>query len=195
MDARRCHPCLCSLGEDLSSSVWDDSVHLLLRSMDQRPWGFLGNEEYTQRLMVENEESGCPGMLGSIDCMHWTRKNCHVAWQGQYRGHCFDPTIILEAAASHDLWIWHPYIDMLGSHQWSQCPPLIFSFWKACWWWQSNLHYVVDHNVYNMGYYLADHIHPPWATIVYTIHKPKGNKEIPLCNLSRICWKGCWESI
>jgi hypothetical protein len=49
---------------------------------------------------------GFPGMLGSIDFMHWEWKNCPVALQGQYRrGDHNKPTIILEAFAIQDLWI------------------------------------------------------------------------------------------
>ncbi|CAN1290215.1 hypothetical protein LINPERPRIM_LOCUS20599 [Linum perenne] len=49
-------------------------------------------------------------MLGSIDCMHWPWKNCPVAWKGQFtRGDQGIPTIMLEAVASQDLWIWHAF--------------------------------------------------------------------------------------
>ncbi|KAJ0521540.1 putative harbinger transposase-derived protein [Helianthus annuus] len=37
-----------------------------------------------------------PGMLGSIDCMHWEWHNCPTAWRGQYtRGDHGHPTLIL----------------------------------------------------------------------------------------------------
>lgn len=38
-------------------------------------------DEDAKRLMVESEERGSLGMLGSIDSMHWTWKNYHVAWK------------------------------------------------------------------------------------------------------------------
>ncbi|CAL2246030.1 unnamed protein product [Prunus armeniaca] len=37
-----------------------------------------------QRLLQKGEARGFPGMIGSIDCMHWQWKNCPTAWQGEY---------------------------------------------------------------------------------------------------------------
>ncbi|XP_024014517.1 uncharacterized protein LOC112088465 [Eutrema salsugineum] len=37
-----------------------------------------------ERLLNQGEERGFPGMIGSIDCMHWEWKNCPTAWRGQY---------------------------------------------------------------------------------------------------------------
>ena len=70
------------------------------------------NEEDTVRLMAMNEQRGWPGMLGSIDCMHWTWKNCPKAWHGQYCGRGGDATIMLETVASEDLWIWYCFFGL-----------------------------------------------------------------------------------
>ena len=58
-----------------------------------------------QRLLQIGEHRGFPGMIESIDCMHWEWKNCPTAWKGQYTRGLGKPTIVLEAAASYDLWI------------------------------------------------------------------------------------------
>lgn len=65
------------------------------------------NANDVERLLKENEKRGFPGMLGSIDCMHWVWKNCPTAWHGQYVGKEGVPTIVLEAVASNDLWFWY----------------------------------------------------------------------------------------
>ncbi|KAL9676890.1 hypothetical protein QQ045_005111 [Rhodiola kirilowii] len=67
------------------------------------------------RLLTRAEQHGFPGMLGSIDCMHWEWKNCPTAWQGSYSGRGRRPTIILEAVASYDTWIWHSFIGVPGA--------------------------------------------------------------------------------
>ncbi|KAK9221088.1 hypothetical protein WN944_009513 [Citrus x changshan-huyou] len=67
-------------------------------------------------LLAEGKQRGFPGMLGSLDCMHWKWKNCPVAWKGMYVGHAQELTIILEAMASYDLWIWHMFFGLPGSH-------------------------------------------------------------------------------
>uniref|UniRef100_A0A453J9E7 DDE Tnp4 domain-containing protein n=1 Tax=Aegilops tauschii subsp. strangulata TaxID=200361 RepID=A0A453J9E7_AEGTS len=42
------------------------------------------NAEDASRLLEMNKARGFPGMLGSIDCMHWSWKNCSKAWHGQF---------------------------------------------------------------------------------------------------------------
>ena len=48
--------------------------------------------------------------------MHWEWKNCPTAWGGQYAGRSGSPTIILEAVADYDLWIWYAYFGLSGSN-------------------------------------------------------------------------------
>lgn len=49
--------------------------------------------------------------------MHWRWEKCPVAWKGQFtRGDHGGPTIILEAVASRDLWIWHAFFGVAGSN-------------------------------------------------------------------------------
>jgi hypothetical protein len=125
----------------------------------------------------ENAARGWPGMLGSVDCMHWRWKNCPKAWHGQYCGKSHDPTIILEAVTSRDLWIWHCYFGLPGSlndinvlqrsHIFSN---LVSDQAPAC-------NYTVNGHEYNMGYYLANGIYPEWATFVKTICNPEGRAE------------------
>ncbi|XP_033143314.1 uncharacterized protein LOC103861779 [Brassica rapa] len=67
-----------------------------------------------QRLLHIGEVRGFPGMIGSIDCMHWEWKNCPTAWKGQYSRGSGKPTIVLEAVASYDLWIWHAFFGPPG---------------------------------------------------------------------------------
>ncbi|SAM03448.1 hypothetical protein [Absidia glauca] len=72
------------------------------------------NQNDVERLLAENGNRGFPGMLGSLDCMHWEWKNCPSAWHGQFKGKENKPSIILEAVASHDLWIWHAFFGLPG---------------------------------------------------------------------------------
>ncbi|XP_056863345.1 uncharacterized protein LOC108824966 [Raphanus sativus] len=71
--------------------------------------------EDLRRLLHAGEERGFPGMIGSIDCMHWEWKNCPSSWKGMYSRGTNKPTIVLEAVASYDLWIWHAFFGAPGT--------------------------------------------------------------------------------
>ncbi|XP_020242910.1 uncharacterized protein LOC109821128 [Asparagus officinalis] len=132
--------------------------------------------EDVARLLEEGSQRGFPGMLGSIDCMHWVWKNCPTAWQGMYTGHFHEPTIILEAVASKDLWIWHAFFGLPGSHNDLNVLHRSPVFAQLAEGRASPCNYTVNGHEYNMGYYLADGIYPEWSTLVKTIPAPRGNK-------------------
>ena len=134
------------------------------------------NEKDTERLLAMGEKKGFPGMLGCIDCMHWAWKNCPYDKQGQYKGHVDKPTIILEAVASDDLWIWHAFFGMPGSHNNINVlhrSPLFANLAEGR---APKVNYTVNGHDYTMGYYLADGIYPSWATLISSITCPIGNK-------------------
>ena len=72
-------------------------------------------DEDLRRILYQNEMRGFPGMIGSVDCMHWEWKNCPMAWTTQYVGRSKKATLILEAVADQDLWIWHAFFGIPGS--------------------------------------------------------------------------------
>ncbi|GJT17811.1 ALP1-like protein isoform X1 [Tanacetum coccineum] len=106
-------------------------------------------------------------MLESIDCMHWEWKNCPVSWYGQYgKGDKKYPTIMLEAVASQDLWIWHAFFGVAGANNDINVldnSPLFDDLINDT---APVLPYVVNGVGYEKGYYLADGIYPQWATFV-----------------------------
>uniref|UniRef100_A0A0D3D9D3 Myb-like domain-containing protein n=1 Tax=Brassica oleracea var. oleracea TaxID=109376 RepID=A0A0D3D9D3_BRAOL len=54
-------------------------IHLFGEEYVRRP-----TSTHLQRLLDVGEHRGFPGMIGSIDCMHWEWKNCLTAWKWQY---------------------------------------------------------------------------------------------------------------
>uniref|UniRef100_A0A0D3CYX6 Myb-like domain-containing protein n=1 Tax=Brassica oleracea var. oleracea TaxID=109376 RepID=A0A0D3CYX6_BRAOL len=129
-----------------------------------------------QRLLYIGELRGFPGMIGSIDCMHWEWKNCLTAWKMQYSRGSGKPTIVLQVVASYDLWIWHAFFGPPGTLNDinvldrspvfddiinGQIPQVNFS---------------VNGREYHLAYYLTDGIYPKWATFIQSIQLPQGPK-------------------
>ncbi|XP_021736255.1 uncharacterized protein LOC110702817 [Chenopodium quinoa] len=110
----------------------------------------------TKRLLRESYARGFPGMMGSIDCMHWEWKNCPRAWKGMYQGRSKTSTVILEAVASQDLWIWHAFFGTPGSCNDINVLQRSPVFSDICEGKAPEVTFNVNGNTYNMGYYLTD---------------------------------------
>jgi hypothetical protein len=143
----------------------------------------------TAQILAFNEAQGFPGMLRSIDCMHWKWKNCPFSWQGMYKGHKKGCTVILEAVATHDLWIWHSFFGMPGSNNdinVLQCSPIFSKLVEGH---APLVDFVINGRHYNKGYYLADSIYLKWATFVKTISSHILSKEVEFVKAQEGCQK------
>ncbi|XP_074342451.1 uncharacterized protein LOC141679991 [Apium graveolens] len=116
--------------------------------------------------------------MGSIDCMHWQWKNCPKAWKGMFMsGHKGVATIILEAVASSDLWIWHAFFGVSGSNNDINIldrSPVFDDILQGR---ALEVNHTINGNNYNMGYYLTDGIYPEWAIFVKTIPRPQDERD------------------
>ncbi|XP_028122249.1 uncharacterized protein LOC114319439 [Camellia sinensis] len=61
------------------------------------------NEADVARLLQEGEQRGFPGMLGSLDCMHWRWDKCPSAHADAYTGHYHKPTVRTCPAANYTI--------------------------------------------------------------------------------------------
>ncbi|XP_050233387.1 uncharacterized protein LOC126681875 [Mercurialis annua] len=93
-----------------------------------------------------------------------------------YVGHGREPTIILEAIASHDLRTWHAFLGLSGSHNDINVLDRSFVFSELAEGRSHPANYSINGHEYSMGYYLADGIYLSWSTLVKTIPYPQSHK-------------------
>ncbi|XP_024014636.1 uncharacterized protein LOC112088521 [Eutrema salsugineum] len=132
--------------------------------------------EDLQRLLIDGERRGFPGMIKSIDCMHWEWKNCPTAWKGQYTRGSGKPTIVLEAVASQDLWFWHAFFGPPGTLNDINVldrSPVFDDILQGR---APKVNFWVNGHQYHLAYYLTDGIYPKWATFIQSIPLPQGEK-------------------
>jgi len=145
-------------------------------------------EDCREQLSI-NEARGFPGMFGSLDCMHYGWKNCHVAWQGDFGDRNGKKSIILEAVADQSLHIWHIFFGLPGSNNDLNVldrSPLIHDLLTgaAC-----DITFEVNGHEYNRYYLLADGIYPQWSCFVQSIHNPQDEKMKHFAQRQEACRK------
>ncbi|KAL5773096.1 hypothetical protein ACOSQ2_013020 [Xanthoceras sorbifolium] len=114
------------------------------------------NTEDVARLLQEGDAKGFPRML---DCHH------------------NKPTLMLGAVASKDLWIWHTFFDMAGSHNDLNVLEHSLLFDNIIYGRHTPINYEVNGHQYTMGYFLTDGIYSRWATLIQSISHPTSGKE------------------
>ncbi|XP_021828316.1 uncharacterized protein LOC110768776 [Prunus avium] len=130
-----------------------------------------------QRLLQKAETRGFQGVIRSIDCMHWQWKNCPTAWQGDYGNRKGQKSIILEAIASFDTWVWDAFFGVAGSQNDLNVlgqSPVFNDVLRGH---SPQITYQINNTVYSGAYYLADGIYPRWTTFVKTIPNPQSHKQ------------------
>ncbi|KAM3365542.1 hypothetical protein ACQJBY_015327 [Aegilops geniculata] len=131
-----------------------------------------------QRLLQMGETRGFPGMLGSIGCMHWEWKKCPVKWV-RHLTHSDHGVvnIILEAVASQDLWIWHAFFGVVGSHSDITMLNQSHLFTDVLKGQGPHVQFSINRRQYSMGYYLADGAYPEWPVFIKAMPLPQTEKD------------------
>ncbi|GJZ75387.1 transcription elongation factor SPT6 [Tanacetum coccineum] len=136
---------------------------------------------------ANNNIHGFPGMLKSIDCMHWEWRNCLKSWHGQFAsGDKKHQTIMLEAVASYDLWIWHAFFGVAGANNDLTVlnnSSLFDDFFDDI---TPVAPFECNGITFEKGYLLADGIYPQWSSFVKSLrlqiqrrmHYLNGNKKV-----------------
>ncbi|XP_021810356.1 uncharacterized protein LOC110753715 [Prunus avium] len=126
---------------------------------------------------LKAEARGFPGVIGSINCMHWQWKNCPTAWQGDYGNRKRQKSIILEAVAGFDTWVWHAFFEVARSQNdlnvLGQSPVFNDVLRGEA----SKITYEINNTVYQTGYYLVNGIYPRWTTFEKSLPHPRTQKQ------------------
>lgn len=136
--------------------IVDTYEHIYLR----RP-----NNEELAIILKRNAERGMPGCMGSIDCSHWTWRNCPRAHAGMYQGYKKKRSIVMETVCDEDLFIWHFFIGTPGSNNDLNVlrqSPLYFDVISGVWP-PRTFDYTLNGRTRSLLYYLADGIYPQYA--------------------------------
>ncbi|XP_026453707.1 uncharacterized protein LOC113355136 [Papaver somniferum] len=106
---------------------------------------------------------------------------CPMDQEGSHVGYKSIPTVVLQAVASYDRWIWHSYFGLGGQN--NDCNVLRATglFDRELNGVEPTCHYQINGRNYNTGYYVRDGAYPMYGCLVQA-HKPASNNAKSLFN-------------
>lgn len=120
------------------------------------------NNDELAAILTRNAQRGVPGCIGSIDCSHWTWRNCPKGHSGMYQSYKKKWTIVMETVCDEDLYIWHFFIGTPGSNNdlnFLRQSPLYHDVISG-WWPPRSFPYTLNGRTRSLLYYLADGVYP-----------------------------------
>ena len=100
-----------------------------------------------------------------------------------------NPSIILEAVASYDLWIWHTYFGLPSYNNDINVlqPSNLFANLAQCI--TPPAHYTIQMTNCEIDYYLSNSIYSKWSTFVQNIFNLQGPKRQYFAMMQEACRK------
>jgi hypothetical protein len=138
-----------------------------------------------------NAGRGFPGMFASWDCKHFSWKNCPVALAGQHKGKGTEKTLVLEAIADPDLYIWYSFFGEAGSlndinilNKSSIVASILDGSFNL-----QTTPYTVNGTTRDWLYFLVDGIYPSYSIFINTFHHPQTSMEKYFATCQEACRK------
>jgi hypothetical protein len=101
--------------------------------------------------------------------MHVGWKNCPTAWAGQFTGKEKEPTIILEAVATKNRWIWHSFFGLPGANNDLNVLSYSSLFDDVLNGNSPTVTFEINQKQFQSAYYLCDGIYPSWGSFIKSI--------------------------
>jgi Plant transposon protein len=143
-------------------------------------YGHQPTEDDLRRILKINADRGFPGCVDSIDCQHWSWEACPIQFAGHVKGTEEKWTIVLEAVADGECFVWQAafgYPGSLNDLSILDMSSTIERIFRSDF--PPSITFLVNNVAFNTAYFLANGIYPAWALFIKTNRNamsPKGKR-------------------